>query len=79
MKKKKIASTVNDIIFSEIDLKENTFNNNDVVYYSLDVVSDNSSNSGKSVNSDKSLNLDDYDLDIEDFGIKEVKDDKDKK
>ena len=29
-KKKKIASTVNDIIFSEIDLKENTLNNNDV-------------------------------------------------
>ena len=74
MGKKKIASNVNDIIFSEIDLKENTLNNNDVVYYSLDVVSDNSSNNSdkSSNNSDKSLNLDDYDLNIEDFEIKNI-------
>ena len=80
MKKKikaKIASSVNDIIFSEIDLKETTFNNNkdkDVVYYSLDIMSDNSSNSPK--NSDNSgnnspnsgsFNLDDYDLNIDDL------------
>ena len=77
MKKKtkaKIASSVNDIIFSEIDLKETTFNNKDVVYYSLDIMSDNSSNSPR--NSDNSsnnspnsgsFNLDDYDLNIDDL------------
>jgi len=77
MKKKtkaKIASSVNDIIFSEIDLKETTFNNKDVKYYSLDIMSDNSSNSPR--NSDNSsnnsphsgsFNLDDYDLNIDDL------------
>ena len=77
MKKKikaKIASSVNDIIFSEIDLKETTFNNKDkdVVYYSLDIMSDNSSNNSP-YNSDNSnnspnsgsFNLDDYDLNID--------------
>ena len=69
-KKTKIARSVNDIIFSEIDLKETTFNNKDVVYYSLDIMSDNSSNNSP-VNSDNgsnnsgSFNLDDYDLDID--------------
>ena len=70
-KKPKIASNVNDIIFSEIDLKETTFNNKDVVYYSLDIVSDNSSNNSpinSPSNSDNSsFNLDDYDLNIDDL------------
>tara|TARA_B100001564_G_scaffold351151_1_gene356588 strand:- start:1109 stop:2818 length:1710 start_codon:yes stop_codon:yes gene_type:complete len=70
-KKPKIASNVNDIIFSEIDLKETTFNNKDVIYYSLDIVSDNSSNNSpinSPSNSDNSsFNLDDYDLNIDDL------------
>ena len=77
-KKTKITNYMDDIIFSEIDLKETTFNKNkDIIYYSLDIMSDNSSNSGNSnkspskgsVHSSISLNLDDYDLDLDDYDI----------
>ena len=57
----------NDMVFSEIDVKETSFKKKNVELYSLNVLSDNSDNENidneNSSDSD-SIDLDDYDLDI---------------
>ena len=64
-------SFTNDAIFSEIDLKETSFKKKkDIELYSLNVLSDteldeNEFSDNESNESNNSINLDDYDLDID--------------
>ena len=63
------TDNITNLVFSEIDIKEDNFNKNNFTIYSLDILSEDSDENNnkediQSSSSENSIDLDDYNLDI---------------